>query len=61
MPSKPELETAYTYETGCQECRIRFYNDEDFSCFSTWLSEHGWKAFQDFYELQEVKNDASSA
>ena len=67
MPSKPELKDAY--RASCEiyghlymanEFHLGFSTEQDANVFSSWLSEHGWKAFQSFYELQEVKNEPSA-
>ena len=57
MPSKPELETRDDLLGGYIRSEIIFRDITDRDLFDTWLSEHGWKAFQDYYELQEVKNE----
>ena len=58
MPSKPlKLRILGNADTS----EIVFLSFDDKQIFDTWLSEHGWKAFQDYRELQEVKNDTGGA
>ena len=59
MPSKPELD-AYE-DDDCLSYAVTFMCPHQCRAYQAWLSEHGWKAFQDFYELQEVKNEPSAS